>query len=516
MIKLKYGNVILDVYNGYQITKSSQDVTFNDLTCDFTNKTIDDLPEKYQESKLIEIDNFGNEKVLFFGYIEDYNFGEMRELDVETDINITLLSPMKMATLRTATAVGTYKLKDLIQNTILLPLIEDGFTISELEVTDRQITVNYLVETIEYCMNNLSNKFNFWWFIDEQKVIHIKDISKMFSGEPNHIYDKNHLISGLQYIKPSVNADNYANVINFKNVRIYETSRLTFNGNTIVESHNPIIDKQITTLKKDGQIDFNFPVDINQTNVEKSAESNGVMKGIECGIYISGIYSDNSTFTFYVGYNWNTGKFEMSNNVGYNGDTNKEKEFLLIRDSFFSNLITGFKFNNENKSIKSITEIKSDSVLIWNVNKMYNDRAIADKRDIISKTGIVEYTVDMKESWKTIQELQDIGASYMDKNSLKFDGTIEVLTDRNIFSVGETFFINKMLFNGTYIITQIQQTNLNNDNNYIVICKNANLLNSFIDVFRSEKEQENSDKTFKIYITHYNQDEITESHEVVQ
>lgn len=58
MIKLKYGNVMLDVYNGYQITKSSQDVTFNDLTCDFTNKTIDDLPEKYQETKLIDIDNF--------------------------------------------------------------------------------------------------------------------------------------------------------------------------------------------------------------------------------------------------------------------------------------------------------------------------------------------------------------------------------------------------------------------------------------------------------------------------
>lgn len=439
----------------------------------------------------------------------------MRETDIETDINITLLSPMTLTTLRTATAIGTYKLRDLIQN-ILLPLLEDGFTISELEITNREITVNYLVETIEYCMNNLSNKFNFWWFIDEHKGIHIKDISNMFKSNPKHIYDDVHRIGGLQYIKPSISSDNYANVINFKNVRIYETSRLAFNGNTIVESHNPLIDKQITTIKKDGQINFNFPVDINKDNIKKSAISNGVIYGGECGLSVSGTYSDNSNFKFYIGYNYDTGNYEMSNNIGYDGDTNKEKEFLLIRDSFFSNLITGFKFNNENKNIKSITEIKSDSVLIWNINKMYNDKAIADKRGIVSKTGIIEYTIDMNESWKTIQELQDIGASYMDKNGLKFDGSLEVLTDRNIFNVGDTFYINRMIFEGTYIVTQIQQIRSNNDDDYVVTCKNANLLNSFIDIFRNEKEQENSDKTFQVYITHYNQDEITESHEVVQ
>ncbi|MCI9087910.1 MAG: hypothetical protein HFJ32_05115 [Clostridia bacterium] len=58
MIKLKYGNVALDVFDGYEITNSSQDVAFNDLVCDFTNHTIEELPEKYQETKLVEIDNF--------------------------------------------------------------------------------------------------------------------------------------------------------------------------------------------------------------------------------------------------------------------------------------------------------------------------------------------------------------------------------------------------------------------------------------------------------------------------
>lgn len=58
MTKLKYGNTMLDVYNDYQIINSSQEVAYSDIQCDFTNKTAEKLPEKYQEAKLIDIDNF--------------------------------------------------------------------------------------------------------------------------------------------------------------------------------------------------------------------------------------------------------------------------------------------------------------------------------------------------------------------------------------------------------------------------------------------------------------------------
>ena len=193
MIKLKYGEILLDVYNNYEITKSSQDVVYSDLQCDFTGRTAEELPEKYQEVSLVDIDNLNNENVLYFGYVESYNFGEMRELDVDTTINLTLFSPMKLATLRTTIAIGTYQLKDLLQNTILDPLIEEGFKIKEIDITDRQVTTNYLVKSVEYCMNNLSNKFNFWWFIDEYKNIYIKDITKLISQEPRHIYDNENM-----------------------------------------------------------------------------------------------------------------------------------------------------------------------------------------------------------------------------------------------------------------------------------------------------------------------------------
>lgn len=455
------------------------------------------------------------EKLLFTGYVDDYSFNEMREKDVDIDINITLYSPMKMTTLRTATAVGTYELKSLIQKEILSPLIDDGFSIEELDITNRQLTVNYISETIEYCMNNLSNKFNFWWFIDEQKRIYIKDIDKLMNGEPDYIYDDTHSIAGLQYIKPITESDNYANVVNFKNVRIYEYSRLQLNGNTITQEHNPLISQQITTIKNGEQLDFNFPCDIKKENIIKSAESNGITQYFY-GIYVKGTYSDNTTFEFSIGYDDINKTFETTDNVGFDGSENATEEFLLIRDSFFSNLITGFKLNNENKSIKSIEKITSDSALIWNVNKLYNDKAIADKREIISKTGIVETTIDMNESWKTIQELREIGVSYMNKNSLDLNGTIELCTDRNVFQIGKTIYINKMLVNGTYIITQIKESVSNNDVDYYITAKNANMLDNYIDVFRGEASQESSDKTYQVYITHYEEENMYERHEVVQ
>lgn len=456
------------------------------------------------------------EKLLYIGYIDTYDFGELRETDVDNDINITLLSPMKLATLRTAIAIGTYTLKDLIESRILQPLIDDGFKLKEINITDRQVTVNFLSETIEYCMNNLSNKFNFWWYIDEKKNIHVKDISLMLAEKTDLIYDDTHRIAGLEYIKPITNSDDYANVINFKNVRIYEYSRLKLNGSAIVETHNPLIKKQLNDdVKKDNQIEFEFPVDINKNNIVKSAKSNGIIDTIIYGIYVKGTYSDNTTFSFFISYNTSNKVFETSENLGLDGEEN-EKEFLLIKDSFFGNLITGFKFNNENKNIKSIEEIRSDSALIWNTNKFYNDKGMLNKRGVISNTGIVELTLNMNESWKTIQELTEIGSSYLNKNSLNYADELEIKTDCDVFEVGNTIYINKFLIDGKYVITEIQQIYENRDAEYIVKCKSANMLSNFVDIFRGESSQESPDKTYQLYVTHYEEEGINERFEVVQ
>lgn len=458
------------------------------------------------------------DKLLYTGYIDDYVFDEMRELDEDINISFTLLSPQKIATLRTCIAVGTYEMKDLIENTILRPLIDDGFTLKEINIVNKSLTVNFLVETVEYCMNNLSNKYNFWWYIDESKNIYVKDIETMFKEEPMYIYDDKHTINGLEYVKPITNSYDYANVINFKNVRIYEYSRLRMNKKEVAEAHNPLIDGQVTNIKQNDQITFNFPIDIKKENIIKSANSNGITNtNIIYGIYVEGTYEDNTDFSFFISFDTLNNLYKISDNLGFDGEsTDSEKEFLLMRDSFFSNLITGIKYNNGNKKINSIKAINSDSALIYNVNKFLNDKGILEKKNIISKTGIVERTIDMKESWKTVQELTEIGASYLNKNSLNYADELEIKLDKDKLQVGKILYINKFMIEGRYVVTEIQRTDQNNDDEFLVKCKNANILDNFIDIFRQENEQTSSDKVYQLYVTHYEEEGISERFEVVQ
>lgn len=522
-VVLRYKNIDLDIFGNLNITKASQNISYSNINCDFTGHSKEDLPDKYQEVQIIQINDSEQEELLYTGFIESYDLGKLRETDIEININISLYSPKKMATLRTVIATGSYELLDLIQNVILIPLIDDGFELKEINIPNYKTTINFVGETVEYCMDNLSSKYNFWWYIDENKKIYIKDISTMLNNKPDYIYDDNNTIPYLQYIKPIISSEGYANVVNFKNVRIYEYSNLEMNGSTINIKHNPLIDGQITSqIKKEGQIDFNHPCDIAKANILKSGISIGKQDERSYpylyGLLINGTYNDNSTFQLYVRYNRTNNILEASANVGFEGnEKDKDKEFLLIRDSFFKSLITGFKFNNENKNLKTISLIRSDSALVWNINRMYNDGAIYEKKGIISKTGIVETTIDMNESWKTLQELREIGSSYMNKNSFKLDGEIELKIDTYCsIKVGDTIKINKMFLDDTYIVTKIQTNTIGTEKEWTIICKNANMIENFVDVFRKENTQENEDKVYKTSIVHYVEEKINEVFEVVK
>lgn len=472
--------------------------------------TEDMIPKKAKRTK---------QNLLCYGYVDNYAFPELREQNSDIDISFTLLSPSKMSTLRTCTAVGTYKLKDLLEKIILKPLLDDGFILEELNVTDISVTVNFLCKTVDYCLNNLSNKFNIWCNIDEQKKIYIKDIELIWNeGKIKHIYDDEHSIRGLQYIKPSTSSDDYANVINFTNVRIYESSSLEFSDDDtkiMTQSFNPLISKQISNTPNGDQILFEIPIDTKKENILKSVYSRGENDGNVAALRFGGIYTDNTIFNAAISYDKENDVVVLSDNLGFENGEGKDKEFLLVRDSFFSNLVTGIKYNGS-KTLKAIEYMNSDSALVWSINKFYNNKAINEQKNKISKTGIIETTLDMKESWKTVQELRKIGTTYMNKNGLKLDGQVELKTDEDVFKVGDTIKINKMIVSGVYVVTDIQIDCSNNDLEYIVTCKNANMLSSFIDIFRSEDTQETSDKTYHLYLTHYNQEEFAESHEVIQ
>lgn len=503
---IEYGDIQLRIIGGYEINKSSQTVSFSSVRVDFTGHTADDLPEKYQEVKVI-IDG----KLKFIGYVNSYSIGELRTIDKYVELELELLSPIALCTLRTVMLTGEYELTDLITR-IFEPLIDDGFEIQELNITNKKVNVNYVCETIEYVMNTLGSKYNIWWYIDENKKIYVKDLNTVFNGMPI-ICDETHKVNGLISIKPTMNSYDYANVVNFTNVRLFELSR--WYSNSTQPNKNPLISSQISSIKKGEELDFNYPIDISEKNLLRSATVSQTEEDVYYyALYLTGTYTDNTTFQVYIRYNLLTKQMEQTSNFDFDGNTDTTKEFLLKRDGFFANLITGFKYNGS-KTIREITSLTSDSALIWNVNKFYNDKGILDKKGIISNTGIVEITVDMNEQWKTPPELMDIGASYIKNNGLVYDNTLELKLDRNVFKVGDVLNINKIIFNGTYVITEVKER-YNKVSTYTVIAKNSKITNNYLDLFRKQETQENDDKVYQTFITHYQTDSIKETHEVVK
>ena len=519
-LRLKYGDVELPIQQGYTITKSSQEVSYSDLVCGWDDSY--ELPERYQEVQIVNIDT---EVVKAYGYIDMYDFGEMRETDVERDITISLFTPMKLATLRTVIANGTYQLVDLIQNHILSPLIADGFLLSAFDIADRQITTNFNLETVEFCMNNLSNKFNFWWYIDEHKKIYIKDIEVLKSANPKYTYDDNNMIEGLQYLKPITESDNYANVVNFKNVRTYQLSQYENweSPSYPNRSYNPLIDNDSITLKKGDEIIFKYPIDIKKENVLKSIKSE--WEAIK-NIYGVNLFDNSETDAFAINVKCADnvhrgtyikigldGQYSMHSDLSIDTE-NRDTMFVLISDPFFSNLMTGIRYNGDS-NVTRVELIQSAAALIWNYNRFYNDKEIEKKKGKISESGIVETTVDMNASWKTVSELTDIAKTYLNKNSLENANKIELLTDADILEIGDLIKINKFNINSTYIVISINEKNSKNESEYIVKIQNANSLSNFIDVFRNENTQQDESQEYELFVTHYTDEGFVQETEVI-
>jgi hypothetical protein len=96
------------------------------------------------------------------------------------------------------------------------------------------------------------------------------------------------------------------------------------------------------------------------------------------------------------------------------------------------------------------------------------------------------------------------------------DGEIQLKLDNNLFKIGDILKINKMLFNSKYIITQIRENFHNGVIEYFITCKNSNITDNYIDLFRSQTSQQNDEKIYQINISHYNEEGIKETFEVVK
>ena len=541
MIVLNYLDKFLKIENSFEISNSSREVTFSEIIVDFTGYSREDLPVKYQEIKILDVsekniknNSLSRENVIFYGYLDSFRLPVLINNWSDVSLSLSLLSPYAITSLRTATVNGNYILSNLIMQ-ILNPLINDGFKVKTLNVRRTNVKVSYTSETIENLMNKLSNKYNFWWYIDYKKNIYIEDLDNKFSYENDNVYTIQNIPRGLYSIQPSMDSIDYANTINFKNVRVYYPSAIwkytRFNkaekGYRIVE--NPLInldDFDITTdrtitLKPQEEYTFQFPFDITVKNVEQCIDNSSNIE-------------DDFHFPFYlaIGKENNDGNYEYSliasinlgngvleyTNVDFVTNTESTAEILLIRDSFFSNLITGFKYNGTEQKTGILIKLISVSSLIW-TKYCYSDiQEINSVKNKISKSGIVEKTIDLSQGWYFENELQSLAKSKISQNNNQTDKIELSFDEKSNWQIGDiiNFNIEDFFVKGTYIVTDVDFYYENNEaKHWTFSLRNKNFLENFIDLFRNDEEDTNEDRYIKLLQTNSINETIKEVKEVI-
>ena len=500
MTYLEYSNKKFKIVNSYTINTSSRQVTFTDINIDFTNRTLEDLPIKYQEAQIKKDD-----KVIYTGYVNSFTLPSMKQSDNEfRELEINLLSPMQMATNKVVTIIGTYKLEEVIRRA-LSPLLLDGFEIKELNVRDGQKTVNFLMQTTEFVMNSLSNTESLWWYIDENKQIYINSIDYQFGLLPKMTLTHNEKVDGLLSITPSVEAVNYANVINVKNARVYFSSWYYSHYDDKL-NNKPLFDAR--TLKKGDTIDFKYPVDISEDTI-RAVKENDISTGVleyDNFYILLGDYKE-----YYIALK--DDKYIISNGIGFSEED--KKIITLKRDDFFKNLITGFTYNGDTEV--EILDLRSETALEYRTMKFINSQEIKLNKNKVTPSGVIEKTIDMNERWFFTDDLVSEVRNLMSNNSNQTNIlTLEFDKNKNL-NIGDIIRVNlpKFLTQGNYIITDIVFTHSNVEN-WKIALRSSDVLENYIDLFREKEKQEIDDQIETVIISEYVEEKMNEIHEVVE
>lgn len=506
MTVLKYNNKSFKILNEYSYKKSNNEVTFNDISIDFTNRSFADIPFKYQKVEIIKDDI-----VQFTGYVDyvDPSFITKKKKGYR-ELTLTLLSPLKMATVRTISLIGTYDIDEAIER-ILQPLVDDGFTIQEINVGTGQISTNFVLETIENAMNTICSKSNIFWYIDENRNIFITSIDSMFGKAVSKTLSENDILKeqGLINVKPTIENVDYANVINFKNVRLYYQSSGT-------DEDFPILNLPKTVNKGD-IVTFNNPIVIDENTLKSLYEDGTITETSE----LKALQLVVGTFScYYNQYDANTsnstyGQYLSSDNVGFSDDSGDEKLFVLQRDSFFSNLITGFKWNGDDNS--QITYIYAGAALRYTTVKFMYTQEIENLKGIISDSGQIEKTIDYNEQWTSANKIIDYGRSLITQNSNVINSvTLEFDKDPNL-KIGDIVNIQMPSFfvEGNFAVKEIDHTYTNKiEQNWKITLKSADLVSTYIDIFRPAEQQESENSIDTVILSEFVEENIYERYAI--
>ena len=542
MYALVYNNKAFKIQDKYTISNSNNEVKFSDVTIDFTGKTIEDIPFKYQKMEIRRSENEAdilNGEIIFVGYLDEIKLPDMKMKDEYRTLELTLLSPLKMATVRTVSIIGTFKTEEAIKRA-LQPLLDDGFIIKEMDDFEGQISLNFIMETVENCMNKICSKKNIFWFINEKREIFIKSIDLMLSREPVLTIDENSKLSeiGLDEFEPEIENVDYANIINIKNIRlIYQTSFAEIyndNGDVIAYDYgnHPILPAG-KIINPGDTVEFLNPIIVDEKTLREYISefySNQGNTFDEYNFYCLKINLDDTdpdypiedypNWDIYISTFRNMGdlynKFNIPSTVTFSDDA-EEEEIVLQRDQTLKNLITGFKYNGT-KPYK-ISGIITDTGLRKTNLKFMHTQEIEKLKGIISDSGQIEKTVDYNLKWTWWKDLAEYAKNLIIQNTNLINEISLHFTQNIDLKIGDIIQIKMPNYytEGFFAVTEVEKTYKNDEDIEIdVIVKNSNFVSTYIDMFRPEEKEESEEDISTLLIGVLSEEGIQEKHSIVE
>lgn len=186
-------------------------------------------------------------------------------------------------------------------------------------------------------------------------------------------------------------------------------------------------------------------------------------------------------------------------------------------DSTFKNLATGVTYKGEGSV--TIRGISSQTFLRYANMRLINWHEVNQYKGKITSSGQIEKILDVENGWFTVEELIDYVRSKFTVNN-KYTNQINIKYDKeNKINVGDRIEINlsEYFAVGNFVVTGISEsTEKTNPTQYNIELRNTNLLENFIDLFRSSNDIEEQESQIEMeYVVEYAEEEtIQEIHEV--
>ena len=186
---------------------------------------------------------------------------------------------------------------------------------------------------------------------------------------------------------------------------------------------------------------------------------------------------------------------------------------VLQRDNFFSNVITGFKWNGGNgKIILAAT----NTALRYTTMRFMHSSEIEKCKGIISESGLVETSIDLQGKWYFLNDLTDYARSLIVQNS-NIVNEVSLQYDINThLKIGDIVQINrpKFLIQGNFAVSDINYKYKNElEQQWTYTLKNADLFTTYIDLFRKQEQEENQETVNTVILSEFVDEKISEVHE---